>query len=541
MFLLLNDAVNRVDPTISLMKRGATIIPLQSTANVTTRKMVRLTRSCVEAATIHDFARQWRFESCSRYASELFPRHVDGITSRAHRCVHRLETTTPRQKTQRLNVDPICAQIATLDSRESMNRGRSAVPHHRLPSIVSRRAFVTGMFLGAGAAVAVPIQAHAQTTNSSFEAWRDAFRARATARGVSEATYAHVMGAIKPDTSVYAQIRSQPEFNEALWQYINRRVSDWRIITGKERAKEYAPLLARIETQYGVDRFTMLALWGVESSYGEVIDNPKYMRPVIPALAALAWGEPRRRSYWEAELLNALVIIERGWGAPKEMVGSWAGAMGHTQWMPEVWLHMGVDFDRDGRISPYGAPDDALGGTARFLIERGKYRGGEAWGCEVRLPDGHGGDHGTRTYAAWRELGVTRADGAAFPRPDDKAKLSVPVDGGPALLIGQNFSAVMSYNPAFSYSLAVVHLADRIRGGSPFVHPFPGSERLMTLAEVQELQRRLTALGFDTDGSDGRVGRDTQRAVRDFQRKVGISPADGYAGLKVLARLRQGA
>ena len=413
------------------------------------------------------------------------------------------------------------------------------MPHRRHPPVVSRRAFMTGALLGAGAAAALPCRARAQSANNSFEAWRDAFRPRAVARGVSEATYARVLGAIKPDTSVYAQIRSQPEFNEALWQYINRRVSDWRIITGKAKARDYAPLLARIESEYGVDRYTMLALWGVESSYGEVIDNPKYMRPVIPALAALAWGEPRRRSYWEAELLNALVIIERGWGEPKEMIGSWAGAMGHTQWMPEVWLHMGVDFDRNGRISPFGAPDDALGGTARFLIERGKYRRGEAWGCEVRLPNGHGGDHGPLAYAAWRERGVMRADGAAFARPDDKAKLSVPVDGGPAFLIGQNFSAVMSYNPAFSYSLAVVHLADRIRGGGPFVQPFPGGERLMTLAEVQELQRRLTALGFDTDGSDGRVGRDTQRAVRDFQRKVGILPADGYAGLKVLARLRQ--
>ena len=262
---------------------------------------------------------------------------------------------------------------------------------------------------------------------------------------------------------------------------------------------------------------------------------------MIPALAALAWGEPRRRSYWEAELLNALVIIERGWGEPKEMVGSWAGAMGHTQWMPEVWLHMGVDFNQNGRISPFGPPDDALAGTARYLIDRGKYRRGEAWGCEVKLPAGHSAGGGQRTYAQWRDLGVTRADGAAFARLDDKAKLAVPVPGGPAFLTGQNFHAVYSYDPAFSYALAVCHLADRIRGDGPFVHPFPGSERLMTLAEVQELQKRLTAAGFDTDGSDGRVGRDTQRAVRDYQRKVGMTPADGYAGLKVLARLRQGA
>jgi lytic murein transglycosylase len=420
----------------------------------------------------------------------------------------------------------------------------------RPSSAVSRRAFLTRILPAAGAAAALPSAAalpaaHAQSARSSFAAWRDAFRARAAARGVSEATYRRVMDGIKPDTEVYSEIRDQPEFNEALWQYINRRVSDWRIITGKARAEQFAPLLDRIEASYGVDRHIMLALWGVESSYGEVIDNRKYMRPVIPALAALSWGEPRRRSYWEAELLNALVIVERGWGDPKEMIGSWAGAMGHTQWMPEVWLHMGVDFNHNGRISPFGPPDDALAGTARFLAERGHYRRGEAWGYEVRLASpqhGHGFRGGAnRTYAAWRDQGVARADGEAFPRPNDKAKLTVPVPGGPAFLIGQNFAAVKSYNPAFSYALAIVHLSDRIRGGGPFVHAFPDSERLMTLDEVQELQRRLTAAGFDTDGSDGRVGRDTQRAVRNFQHKAGMSPADGYAGLKVLARLRQGA
>ncbi len=275
-----------------------------------------------------------------------------------------------------------------------------------------------------------------------------------------------------------------------------------------------------------------------------MIDNPKYMRPVLPALAALAWGEPRRRTYWEAELLNALVIIERGWSTPKEMIGSWAGAMGHTQWMPEVWLHVGVDYDHDGRASPFGKPDDALAGTARYLVERGKYRRGETWGCEVRLPAGlnaaRAGRLASRSYAKWRELGLTRADGKAFERPDDKVRLTVPEAGGPAFLIGQNFSAVKAYNPAFSYTLAVVHLADRIGGAGPFVKPFPGGERLPTLAEVQEIQRRLTALGYDTDGTDGRAGRDTMRAARAFQKKVGMEPADGYAGVKLLERLRQG-
>ena len=184
---------------------------------------------------------------------------------------------------------------------------------------------------------------------------------------------------------MFAQFKSQPEFTEQMWQYINRRCSDWRVITGKERAKEYAGLLARFEKDYGVDRYTLLGLWGMESSFGDVIVNPKYMRPVIPALAALAWGEPRRRHYWEAELLNALTIVDKGWAQPSDMIGSWAGAMGHTQWMPEVWLHMGVDFDRDGRVSPFGRPDDSMAGTARYLLERGNYRRGEAWGCEVKV------------------------------------------------------------------------------------------------------------------------------------------------------------
>ncbi len=414
----------------------------------------------------------------------------------------------------------------------------SATKGLALPTAPDRRAV---LLAGASALVTLATgAARAQGAPSGFDQWVIAFRPKAVARGVSEATYTRVMTGIKPDTAVYALIARQDEFAEALWQYLNRRVSDLRIRTGRERAQQYAPLLARIEQDYGVDRFIILSLWGNESSYGNVVDNPKYMRPVIPALAALAYGEPRRRRYWEQELINALKIVDRGWGDPKEMIGSWAGAMGHTQWMPEVWLNVGVDYDHDGRINPFGKPDDSFAGTARYLLERGNYRRGEAWGCEVKLPNGRH-DGGARSYEQWRALGVVRADGKPFPRPQDRVRLTVPVSGGPAFLIGQNFAAVKSYNPAFSYALAVCYLADRIRGDGPFVQPFPGGERTPTLEEVQELQRRLTAAGFDTGGADGRVGRDTMQAVRAYQRKVGIEPADGYPGLKVLARLRQGA
>ena len=400
------------------------------------------------------------------------------------------------------------------------------------------------ILLGAGAAAAMVCgRAQAQVARQPFAQWVESFRPRALARGVSEATYRRVMGGLKPDTSVYALDKAQPEFNEELWQYLNRRVSDWRIQTGKERARQHATLLGRIEREYGVDRYHLMGLWGMESAFGDVVENMKHQRPVIPALAALAWGEPRRRSYWEKELVNALVIVERGWAQPDEMIGSWAGAMGHTAWMPEVWLNVGIDYDGDGRVFPFGKPDDALAGTARYLINRGKYRAGEAWGVEVALPSGFNTRLADRTTVrplkAWQERGIKTARGQPFP-PLGGARLWLPVEGGPAFVVGQNLLAFRSYNPSFNYALAIAHLGDRIRGDGPFVQAFPGGERPPTLAEVQEIQRRLTALGFDTDGTDGRVGRETMRAVRAFQQRAGMQPADGYAGVKLLARLRQG-
>jgi len=404
--------------------------------------------------------------------------------------------------------------------------------------LLSRRHWLGGaaasagvLMLGGGAAAQTP----------AFRQWVERFRPRALHRGISEATYDRVMGPLKPDISVYEQYRRQPEFTEAMWQYINRRCSGFRIKAGQERARDYASLLNRIERDYGVDRYTMLGLWGMESSFGDVIDNPKYMRPVLPALAALAYGEPRRRKYWEAELLNALVIVDRGWATPQEMIGSWAGAMGHTQWMPEVWLNIGVDYNKDGRVNPFQV-GDAFAGTAHYLVSRGRYRRSESWGCEVMLNGASArlADNRTwRSYRQWRDLGLTRADDTAFARLGDNARLWLPQAGGPAFLVGQNFFAVRTYNPSSSYTLALLHLGDLIAGGPPFRQQFPGGERAPTLAEMQELQKRLTALGYDTQGTDGRVGTDTMKAIKAFQQQVGMEPADGYAGLKVLARLRQ--
>jgi membrane-bound lytic murein transglycosylase B len=400
----------------------------------------------------------------------------------------------------------------------------------------SRRALLRAG-LGAAALVISRLAAGAATP-AAFTRWRDNFRSRALAKGVTEATWTRVMTRVEPDMTVFDEIGNQPEFNEETWQYINRRVSDWRIINGKAALKRNAALFDRIEKDFGVERGTLLALWGVESAYGDPQVQQNHMRPIFPSLAALAWNAPRRKAYWEQELLNALRIVDRGWSTPEQMRGSWAGAMGHTQWMPEVWLNVGIDYDGDGKISPFGRPDDALGSTAKYLVDRGKYHPGEHWGHEVRGADGARG--GSRSYAAWTSAGVARADGQAFPQPNATAKLWVPVPGGPAFLLGPNFYSVRSYNPSMNYALAICHLGDRILGAPPFYQPFPGSERALTLAEIQELQTRLTQAGFDTGGTDGRVGNDTMKAVRDYQLKMGLTPADGYGGLKVLARLRQG-
>ena len=265
--------------------------------------------------------------------------------------------------------------------------------------------------VGASALLALPGSAFA-TAPAGFDQWRDGFRARALAKGVSAATYSRVMGRIEPDMSVFKQMQRQPEFYEQIWQYVNRRASDWRIIAGKEALRKNEAVFSRIEHDFGVERGTLLALWGVESAYGDPLVQQNHMRPVFPSLAALAWNEPRRRAYWETELINALKIVDKGWSSPEEMRGSWAGAMGHTQWMPEVWLNVGMDYDRDGKVSPFGKPDDALGSSARFLVNRGKYRRGEHWGYEVRAPGGASG--GSRSYAAWASAGVTRADGQPF-------------------------------------------------------------------------------------------------------------------------------
>ena len=404
---------------------------------------------------------------------------------------------------------------------------------------LNRRNLLGGLAAAGFGAATAP--AWAQVADTSFEQWIDVFRPRALAKGISQQTYDRVMHSLTPNLKVFDFDKSQPELVQPIWRYLSQRVTEWKINTGREKVKAHADVFARIEQVYGVDRYHLAALWGMESAYGSVLEK----QHVVDSLATLAWGDPRRRSYWEQELLNSLIIIDRGWSQPGEMIGSWAGAMGHTQWMPEVWLNMGVDFDGDGRINPFGRPDDALAGTARYMVERGKYRRGETWGYEALLPDGFNAalaDGKTiRPLAQWKSLGVRRISGEAFPRLTDNARLMIPAGvKGPAFLFLPNLYAIRSYNPSTKYALSIGHLADRIRGGGDFIHPWPTDERGLSLAEAQELQTRLTQLGFDTGGTDGRMGDKTQAAIQAWQASVGMQPADGFPTDKVLTRLRGG-
>ena len=323
-------------------------------------------------------------------------------------------------------------------------------------------------------------------------------------------------------------MQKQPEFHEQIWQYINRRASDWRIIAGKEALRKHEALFARIEQDFGVERGTLLALWGVESAYGDPLVQQNHMRPVFPSLAALAWNEPRRRAYWETELINALKIVDRGWGTPEEMRGSWAGAMGHTQWMPEVWLNVGMDYDKDGRVSPFGKPDDALGSSARYLVNRGKYHRGEHWGYEVRASGAAAS--GSRTYAAWASAGVTRADGKPFPQPNASAQMWVPVAGGPAFLLGPNFYAVKSYNPV-----------DELRAGDlPSRRPHP--RRAAIHPPVPRLRARADAgrNSGDADAADKSRLRHRRhrrpRRQRHHEGRARLSDQDGPVARRRLRR-----
>ena len=359
---------------------------------------------------------------------------------------------------------------------------------------------------------------------------------QAARRGVSRATFEAASAGLTPDLRIMDLLDAQPEFTKTVWDYLDLLVSEARIERGRQLLAQHHAVFEAAEKAFGVDRHVIAAIWGVESNYGTMIGE----RPVLRSTATLACVG-RRQDYFRDEFLATLEILDRGDVAPDQLKGSWAGAFGPTQFMPTAFKRYAIDFDGDGRRDVVTSVPDVIGSTANNL-KRDGWVPGQTWGYEVIVPPGFNyllADRSRQlTLREWQGFGIARANGQIFPRPADRAYLLIPAGArGPAFLMLQNFRAIMKYNPAEAYALAIGHLADRLRGEGPFVQPWPREERALSLAERYELQQHLARRGFDIGAPDGLIGARSRAAVRSFQASVGLV-ADGFASASVLDRLR---
>ncbi len=362
--------------------------------------------------------------------------------------------------------------------------------------------------------------------------WPDAER-----RGITRANYERFTAGLTPDLSIMDKLDAQPEFNRATWDYIDLLVSDERVAHGQQLLAQYAPTFAAVARAYGVDGSIIAAIWGVESNFGARSGE----RPVLRSTATLACVG-RRQDYFRGEFLAALEILQRGDIPPDRFIGSWAGAFGPTQFMPTTFLRYAVDFDGDGHRDVIDSIPDMVASTANNLRLDGWVRG-QNWGYEVTLPAKFDylltGSLRQMSVREWQRLGVRRADGKPFGRSADRGSVILPAGArGPAFLVLQNFRVIMKYNPAEAYALGTGYLADRMRGGSPVLHPWPRDERMLTAQERYELQQLLARRGYNIGPPDGFIGPHTRLAIRSFQQSIGQIP-DGFASTEILDRLRQ--
>ncbi|WP_170413952.1 lytic murein transglycosylase [Ruegeria arenilitoris] len=372
--------------------------------------------------------------------------------------------------------------------------------------------------------------------NARFQAWLGAFRERAEQQGISVATLDRALAGLTYDKKIIERDRNQAEFSKPIWEYLDAAVSDTRIRNGRAGLERHHATLTRIEAQYGVEKEVVTAIWGLETSFGTFRGSDQTIR----SLATLAF-DARRAQFFETQLIAALRIVQAGDVSAGNMVGSWAGAMGHTQFMPTSYLDHAVDFDGDGRRDIWSEdPTDALASAAAYLARHGWIKG-QPWGVEVRLPQGFDYAVAKRDYTLmpsdWAARGVLGRNGT--PVPDyGQAAILLPAGGqGVALMIFDNFGVIEKYNGADAYVIGIGHLSDRLAGQAPFQANWPRGDRVLSFTEKKELQSRLTEAGFDTQGIDGRTGPNTTDAVRAYQLAQGLLP-DGYASLNLLELLR---
>ncbi len=394
------------------------------------------------------------------------------------------------------------------------------------------------LFLGA-AALAVSLPALAQTAApADFTRCIDGLQGEARASGVSEATYRQLTRGLVPDMGVIDKLNDQPEFQMPIWDYLSGLVDDERVQMGQTLLKQHAAVLEQVQRRFGVPLETVVAVWGVESNFGQ--SQGRY--PLVQALGTLScYG--RRQSFFRGELFTAMRIVQAGHIAPERLNGSWAGAFGHTQFMPSASERLAVDGDGDGRRDLIDNTADALASTANFLARAG-WQSGQPWGFEVRLPPGldtaDEGRRSKRPISEWSARGVRKVDGSPLPGALGNAGLMTPAGPkGPAFLVFRNFDAIYSYNAAESYGLAIAHLSDRLAGSGPFTTPWPTDDPGLSRAERRELQILLLLNGHDVGLVDGMLGDRSRAAIRVEQTRLGQT-VNGRGGMKLLKALRAG-
>ncbi|GLG85246.1 lytic murein transglycosylase [Acinetobacter calcoaceticus] len=379
------------------------------------------------------------------------------------------------------------------------------------------------------------------TPNNNFQSCLANLRSQAIAAGVSGTTYDRYTQNLTPDYSVIDKLNYQPEFSTPIWDYLSGLVDEERVELGKQKLAQYRDVLNRASQTYGVPPETIVAVWGVESNFGDI--SGKY--PLLQALGTLSC-EGRRQSYFRTEFFATMRILQRGDLTEDQLKGSWAGAFGHTQFMPSTYERLAVDFDGDGRRDLVSSTVDALASTANFLNKAG-WQAGMPWGFEVKVPQGMSTDgegrRSKKALSSWSARGVTRIDGSPLVQgalsSSTSAGLMAPAGvNGPVFLVFKNFDAIYSYNAAESYGLAIAHLSDRLKGARPFATSWPTDDPGTSRAERREIQQFLINRGYDIGAVDGLIGDKTRVAIRQEQTRLGLNPS-GRAGQQILRAFRQ--